>query len=416
MKTELIMSEYTKYFKSKKGFSRFMKKLYEKYKSLSKFSGTIKLNNITEEEAKDLTRFFGVEYYEGTNITIKIKDFEHIMARSKYEDFDINKLIEEYYNVALITNKENKQIMKDEEDLFYQEIYKTCSPILKSWLEKTRNEKKNGYKILKTRYNLNKTKLTKELLVLSRMLDNLPSKKTSLTLFASLYSNDPHYLDFSSDKSNLFINILSDLAKVKLPFSNREKIELLSKFNLEIDLFSNNTFTYNLITDREEINEFQNEALILNIQNILKTNTFSGIDGNVFILENPSLLSEIIKEKINKTIIISNGFINLSTYLILDKLLESNNKLYYNGDIDPEGLIIADNLKKHYKDKIILFGYEDEIINNIHTGVRVKGKSIKKLKGIISEELLKAKQHLINNNDVIYQENYKEIIIDFIKK
>lgn len=33
------MSEYTKYFKSKKGFSRFMKKLYEKYKSLSKFSG-----------------------------------------------------------------------------------------------------------------------------------------------------------------------------------------------------------------------------------------------------------------------------------------------------------------------------------------------------------------------------------------
>lgn len=132
------------------------------------------------------------------------------------------------------------------------------------------------------------------------MLDNLPSKKTSLTLFASLYSNDPHYLDFSSDKSNLFINILADLAKVKLPFSNREKIELLSKFNLEIDLFSNNTLTYNLITDREEINEFQNEALILNIQNILKTKTFSGIDGNVFILENPSLLSEIIKEKINK--------------------------------------------------------------------------------------------------------------------
>lgn len=63
------------------------------------------------------------------------------MARSKYEDFDINKLIEEYYNVALITNKENKQILKDEEDLFYQEIYKTCSPILKSWLEKQEMKK-----------------------------------------------------------------------------------------------------------------------------------------------------------------------------------------------------------------------------------------------------------------------------------
>lgn len=91
------------------------------YQSLA---GTIKLNNITEEEAQDLTRFFGVEYYEGTNITIKIKDFEHIMARSKYEDFDINKLIEEYYNVALITNKENKQILKDEEDYFIKKYIK----------------------------------------------------------------------------------------------------------------------------------------------------------------------------------------------------------------------------------------------------------------------------------------------------
>ena len=39
------MHDYSKYFKDQPGFDRFIVKLYEKFQSLSKFSGTIKLSN-----------------------------------------------------------------------------------------------------------------------------------------------------------------------------------------------------------------------------------------------------------------------------------------------------------------------------------------------------------------------------------
>ena len=43
------MKEYTKYFKDKKGYDRFITKIYEKYQSISRFSGTIKLNCLNDE-------------------------------------------------------------------------------------------------------------------------------------------------------------------------------------------------------------------------------------------------------------------------------------------------------------------------------------------------------------------------------
>ena len=56
------MHNYTKYFKENPGFDRFINKLYIKYQSLSKFSGTIKLDKITLEESTTLSRFFGINY------------------------------------------------------------------------------------------------------------------------------------------------------------------------------------------------------------------------------------------------------------------------------------------------------------------------------------------------------------------
>ena len=87
------MHNFTNYFKEEPGFDRFINKLYSKYKSLSKFSGTIKLDNITNEETKALSRFFGISYEQGETVAISINKFISIMNNSKYTDFDINILV-----------------------------------------------------------------------------------------------------------------------------------------------------------------------------------------------------------------------------------------------------------------------------------------------------------------------------------
>ena len=106
------MHNYTKYFIEQKGFDRFINKLYDKYKSLSRFSGNIKLTNLTEEESLALSRFFGVNYRAGENITIQIKKFQNIMNNSKYSDFNINILVEEYLGITVRRLEELKHEKK----------------------------------------------------------------------------------------------------------------------------------------------------------------------------------------------------------------------------------------------------------------------------------------------------------------
>ena len=50
----------------------------------------------------------------------------------------------------------------------------------------------------------------------------------------------------------------------------------------------------------------------------------------------------------NDAIIMTSGIPNISLYTLLQKLDESSVKIYYNGDFDPEGLLIAEKLKLRF--------------------------------------------------------------------
>ncbi len=286
------MHNYTEYFKSKEGFNRFIKKLYEKYKSLSNFSGSIKLDNLSRKESQDLSSFFGTTYIEHENITISIKKFIKIMNRTKFDDFNIETLVSEYLNTPLITKKEikNKNILQEKE--FYDSLLKDKSTVSALWLSDVVNNKKTPYRLLQTRYKSNKNKLKIELEFIMKMIDNLPSEKMLLPIFSSTYTQDPHYLDLENNHNILFMHALAYYDNREFPISREEKIKLLSKYNIEIDALSNYVITYNLLSNRDCINEFQinNESLILNIQNIMNTEIFKSVNKKVFIFENPSIL------------------------------------------------------------------------------------------------------------------------------
>lgn len=413
------MHNYTKYFIEQKGFDRFINKLYDKYKSLSRFSGNIKLTNLTEEESLALSRFFGVNYRAGENITIQIKKFQNIMNNSKYSDFNINILVEEYLGINLITKKEEKSSLDNEELSFYQEIINNQNSMGSKWLFDVVFLKLVPYKLIHQRYYKNKTSLKKELINIIRLIDNLPvNSKVLLPIYSGINTGDPHYLDFDNNHSNLFFHALSYLNKIDYPNTREEKIKLLSINNIEIDNLTNSVITYNLLSDKEYINMFSKnkETLILNIQNIMNTKIFDTKSKKVFIFENPSILTEIISKNIDASIIISSGFPNMSVYLLIDKLIMSGNIIYYNGDFDPEGLLIASRLKERYTDNLILFCYDKIDYNNSLSNKKISDKRLNKLSKVNSSELSEIKQLVLKNKSCSYQENNKDRIIDFIKK
>lgn len=411
------MHNYTKYFKNQKGFERFIDKLYLKYKSLSKFSGTIKLDNISQEESSSLGRFFGENYDVGISVNISIKRFISIMENSKYNDFDINTLVEEYLNIKLITNKEKKENLKNEEDIFYKSIIKNNKDIGFIWLNDVITFKKNPYKLLSQRYNKDKYLLKKELINIITLINNLPKKKMLLSIFSSQFTKDPHYLDIDNNHSTIFFYALSYIDKCVFPSTRSDKIKLLSKYNIEIDNISNFAITYNLLSNKQYINMFADnkETLILNIQNIINIDYLTAKNKQVFIIENPSILTEIIANSINASVIIADGFPNTSVHLLIEKLIESGNKVYYNGDFDPEGLLIASKLKERYLNNLVLFCYNEIDYNNCISKKIISETRLKKLTKIKTNELTNIKNLLLKNKYSAYQENNKERIINFIK-
>lgn len=411
------MHSYTEYFKSNDAYDRFISKLYEKYKSLGKFSGNIKLDNLSEKEALVLSRLFDTSYNPCDNVVISIKKFINIMNNSKYEDFDISILVSEYLSVQLVTKKEVINNLQDKEKTFYESIITDSNAIGDKWLLKVISTKNNPYNLLHKRYNSNKEVLKKELSNIIKLINNLPKERVMLSIYSSLHTGDPHYLDLDNKHSILFFYALSYVDNSNFPINRESKIKLLNKYNIDIDNISNYVITYGLISNRDDINMFKKnrESLILNIQNIINTKWFNTEKGRVFVFENPSILSESITNNINEGIIISGGFPNTSVYLLIDKLIDEGNKVYYNGDFDPEGLIIADNLKKKYGNNLILFCYDEVDYQECVSKKAINDKRISKLTRVSSLELEKIKELLLKNKMAGYQENNKKRIIKYMK-
>lgn len=396
------MKEYSKYFKNKKGYDRFIKKIYEKYQSLAKFTGTIKLNNLSSDEAYVLSQLFSENYNSGDNIKISIKQFLKIMDRSKFEDFDIATLVKEYLNVPLLTNKELKNNLIIEEDKFYQELIKDN---LK--LKKIINR---DNLFIHQRYIKNKDSLRKDLINVINLINNLPKEKIMISLFSATYTKNPHYLDLDTNTCNLFINILSYLSNINYPNTREDKIKLLYKYNIEMDNLSNYVLTYNLLSSRKSINELSKETLILNIKNILNTSMFDSKLKKVFVFENPSILTKILSLNIDISVIISGGFPNNAVYLLIDKLIASGNTIYYNGDFDPEGLIIAYKLKDKYQDRLKLFCYDKIDYENCKSNNVISNSRLNKMAKIDDKNLNIIKNLLLENKLAAFQENNDRII------
>lgn len=320
-------------------------------------------------------------------------------------------------SVQLVTKKEVINNLQDKEKKFYESIITDSNAIGDKWLLKVISAKNNPYNLIHKRYNSKKEVLKKELSNIIKLINNLPKERVMLSIYSSLHTGDPHYLDLDNKHSILFFYALSYVDKSNFPIDRENKIKLLNKYNIDIDNISNYVITYGLISNRDDINMFKKnrESLILNIQNIINTKWFNTEKGRAFVFENPSILSESITNNINEGIIISGGFPNTSVYLLIDKLIDKGNKVYYNGDFDPEGLIIADNLKKKYGNNLILFCYDEVDYVECVSKKAISDKRISKLTRISSLELEKIKKLLLENKIAGYQENNKKRIIKYIK-
>lgn len=140
------------------------------------------------------------------------------------------------------------------------------------------------------------------------------------------------------------------------------------------------------------------------MSNLLKIDYLEAINNIVFVFENPAVFHKILKiTNYNISLICTSGQLNLSSYMIFDKIKNLKN-IYYAGDFDPEGLTIAYKLKKRYKDKVKFLNYTREIYISAMSNNIINERSMVQLNKIHCIELDEVIKELKINKRAAYQE------------
>lgn len=406
-------------------FSEFMhlwKKQYEKY-------GTCKgsINLVLDEINRAcISGLLGKDYYGVDCAHITFQQLQKAISNTKYENCDFNEVLKMYFNHDILTNK-NRQ---EQEQMRIQNIFKHLleqEGKSQQWIHHIYTDHDSVYVRIVQASKENEQKCINTVDVVMKALNQLPmwqDKKENISIFASLHTKNPHAFDKNTFPYYLLMHGIVYFLKVDFPKTNLEQNEILYRAGLYQDGISN----YCSIARLQALNENYQphlgwtgfydsyEALNVNMDNLLHIRSIVYCD-RVYVVENPAvfqtLLKMIKKEKIEKIgLVCTNGQLNYSAYLLLDILVSSNVETYYSGDMDPEGLLIADKIKQRYP-SIKLWCYDVRHYEISKSKEQAADQRMHMLDALKDETLIRIGKCINENkNRVGYQENMIEEYYD----
>lgn len=416
----MMNEEFCQYL-SDNEFSEFMqlwKKQYEKY-GTCKGSIDLVLNDSNRECISGL---MGKDYYGVDCVHITFRQLQKAMLNTKYENCDFNEVLKMYFNQRVLTNK----YRQEQEQMRVQNIFKQFfkqEGKSQQWIYNTYTNRDSVYIRIVQASKENEQKCINTVCVVMKALNHLPmwkNKKENILIFASYHTKNPHAFDKNTFAYYLMMHGIVYFLKVDFPKTNLEQNEILYRAGLYQDGISN----YCSVARLQAFNENNQphlgwtgfydsyEALNVNMDNLLHIHFITCCD-RVYIVENPSvfqaLLKKIKKEKIEKIgLVCTNGQLNYSAYLLLDILVNSNIEIYYSGDMDPEGLLIADKIKQRYP-SIKLWCYDVRQYEISKSKEQATDQRMHMLDALKDETLIRIGKCISENkNRVGYQENMIE--------
>lgn len=419
------------YLQHNSDYKRILKLIFEKYKRLGKFSGTFYLKELTDGERRILAPI-NHKHFNAKEAKEDVKKIVQHFCVGRFEGIDFAKVLELYFKRELITYKDEKEDKnRKKEEFFRKVILNNKYTRGGAWLNEALQKKDFGYvTIIKSYENYyNKNKLEEFEAFLSTVLKGinlLPfnSNVESLPIFSSKVSKDPHYFDSNTTAGKLLLHGICYETNKKYPENAEEVAEMMYSAGLLKDDISSSTATFGLKAysgDKElefiySFTQFK-EPIILTLGNLSKIDRFCCNKNKLFIFENPSLFSKVVKslESLKPSIICTSGQLKLASLVLIDKTIEYVDEIYYSGDFDPEGISIANKLKERYGDKLRFWRLDLQNYSKAISDKKISNTSINKLNNIKNNELGELIEEIKKNEVAGYQESLVEYYIEDIK-
>ena len=420
------INEAVEYFKKKPVYEKLFNEFKKKYESHGKIGGIAVLTGLSTGDKEDISSFLMKDFTSEEEVRVSAKLFEKALLKSRFSSLTILDIITHYFGIKLRTNKE-----KSEEDVGKRAEYLaeltgyTDKAYIKEWLTGVFCTGADGAVVIARSYNADKNELKIILQKLIKAIPMLPyfqggKKKELLAVFAAQAAGNPHFFDDNTLAGNLLTAFLRDYFRFGYEddlseAENRSKV--LFKAGLIKDTLSNDVIAYGIrgrcvdgsLHQGMEGFLHQKEPVklsLLTLANLEETFTNS-VDRRIYIVENPAVFSILTSRFPEKAFICSYGQIRRAVFMLLD-LFDKNTVFSYAGDFDPEGLLIAERLKKRYGDRLTFWKYEPEMYIKYMSEEKLTNQRIKKLDGVRDAALLKIAELMREEGSAAYQESMLE--------
>lgn len=356
-----MLEECAKYFKDNNAYKRIFLEMQKKWKKYGKVSGFIVLENATRPEREALKLIMG-RSFDNEVVKVKMSEFESALNETKYKEIGLKELLEEYFNEKLITNKNKRQEKSEAKQQFFDEIVHELSQDQSKnddairWIESIAYEKKYGYNLINIEYEKHKDIIKKIIIMVCKAIDliqSLDEEKIRLAVLSAEITSNPHFFDKGKVAGKLLIYALSFINGSEYPKDSETILELYYMFNVKPDDISSYTTAYGISLYNEdgihksyEIFIENSEAYVVTISNLSKIVSADCKSKKVFIFENQMVFSHMCESLVGMPVsmICTSGQMKTASLILIDLLCKSGCTLYYSGDIDPEGIGIADRV------------------------------------------------------------------------
>lgn len=422
--------ECARYLKRQSAYERCMKELRKKWKSYGKSAGRITLKHASEEERHALSGIVGKNFYE-TDIRFSFAEFERGLQKTRFAPVDMSGVLEAYFGETLATNQGEKREEQRKKQAFLDRL---CEEFLQAngenslvfrWFRAMAEEKKYGYQLLIREYGKNEQQawnLAENVGCAMARLENFKEEGSEypLAVFAADISGNPHYFDRGEAAGQLLLHGICFGHNTPLPQSAHQWRELLMGSGIVPDNISSMVHAYGLRLRTEEgwhpayeVFCRRREPYVITMENLRGMKGAEAAAGRVYIVENEmvfSYLVEKIRESGTITMLCTSGQLRAVALELIPLILDSGAEIYYSGDIDPDGIGIADRIWQRFGERIHIWRMSPEDYENSISRERIGETGIIKL-GNIQHPLLSETAEVVKKRQLAaYQENLLEVL------
>ena len=419
-KLEMIKKECLEYFHQSSVWKKVLKGFRDKYGSYGRFGGKVVLKNLKSQDIEELEGFFGKSFHGQKSVTVSAEKFRQALEASRYKDITPECLLENFFGEPLLGKQEQKLLREQEKEKIWKKFLKDYKG---TEIEKAAELLRN---IVKDSDSQELAEWDRALRLGAEIYNHLPYRqrdKLYLAVFAAMLTGNPHAFDNGTAAGNFLYQMIQmdlEIREIKIesseifPAYKRQKSYLMA--GIMLDDISNYAMLYQVQAVKKDGNLHKGMEGFVSEQHIVQVplaviaewESLHCPQDEIYIVENPSVFAVLCgKEKTGnarRAYMCMNGQPRLAGLMVLDLFAKSGTRVYYAGDLDPEGILIAQKLAQYYKGEFHYWHMEPADYEKCRSEEVISPKRMKILERITDERLKPVVEKIEEYGTAGYQE------------